>query len=136
MDLPSVIPADVPPALGRGFVENSTEADRDYVRRTLRPLLPEFCEWVKRGLYTGNRTAINAYSRLMALFEPDINMIVVLTKELGVGSMEEARAKISAASEAEPLTGDRKLMAQRMLEWLNDYHAPLGKKVVVLDEAR
>lgn len=118
------------------IVATATESEREEIRRILRPVIPTFCQKLQAGVEKGERNAMRIFPAVMGAVgaSVEINVTMVACKELGVGSLDEARKLITSARSAQLVAEDREALFDALIDQAQRIGREFGKRVVILNE--
>ena len=107
----------------------------DQVKAALLPVLADWCRHVCEGVRNGERNGMNLWAKAMGVVGADveINVGLMLTRELGVGTIEEAKRKLNMVSSIEGI--DRDSAMSIMEVELRAWYAERGKRLLIMSEA-
>lgn len=113
----------------------SGDAVRSQARQMLAPGLATWCKNVLDGLRNRERTAMHLWGKAMGLLGADVevNMNLLVLKELGVDSLAEAKRRLDMVAAVEGIEDDDAVTV--MEQHVRDWYRRRGKRVVILDDA-
>ena len=117
--------------IGRMIVQ-APPSDREQIRARLREKLERWCDHTNEGVEHNERTAMNNWARAMGAAGGDVEIKIALlvTSELGVGSMQEAKRLIQMALSVADVDEDSavSMMEQHVRSW----YAARNKRLMIV----
>ena len=111
------------------------ESDHDKMRELLRPGLGNFAKRMLEGIAVSppDRTAMNLYPRIMKMIGADveINVAIVLQRELGVG-LSEAKRMLAMVQSVDGISYDDAMTSAEIA--LREFYAAKGYRLMVVKE--
>lgn len=106
----------------------------EQVKAALMPALKSWCARVCEGVENGERTAMNLWARAIGVVGADVevNIALLVTKELGVSSIEEAKRKMAMLASVEGIDEDSAMSA--MEQHVRFWYAARGKRLVIVSD--